>query len=155
MIVGFPGETEEEFEHLCQFVQEMKFDRLGVFTYSKEDGTPASRLPEQDFLPEEVKEERANILMEIQKEMSEKEQISRFVGQVLDVLIERYDGRNDVYIGRSQYDAPEVDGEVYVSKSAQIGQIHKVRITHAHEYDLAGEESHESSQPDHIRENIF
>lgn len=139
MIVGFPGETEEEFEHLCQFVQEMKFDRLGVFTYSKEDGTPASRLPEQDFLPEEVKEERANILMEIQREVS-KEQISRFVGQVLDVLIERYDGRNDVYIGRSQYDAPEVDGEVYVSNfPAQIGQIHKVRITHAHEYDLAGE----------------
>lgn len=139
MIVGFPGETEEEFEHLCQFVREMKFDRLGVFTYSKEEGTPASRLPEQDFLPEEVKEERANILMEIQREVSN-EQISKYVGKVLDVLIERYDGRNDVYIGRTQYDAPEVDGEVFVSNfPAQIGQVHKVRITHAHEYDLAGE----------------
>lgn len=137
LIVGFPGETEEEFEHLCQFVKDMKFDRLGVFTYSKEESTPASRLP--DHLPEEVKEERANILMEIQRQVSN-EQIGKYVGQELDVLIERYDGRNDVYIGRSQFDAPEIDGEVYVSNcSVQIGQVHKVRITHAHEYDLAGE----------------
>ncbi|CAM3360898.1 30S ribosomal protein S12 methylthiotransferase RimO [Marinicrinis lubricantis] len=139
LIVGFPGETEEDFNQLSEFVREMKFDRLGVFTYSNEEDTPASRLP--DHLPDEVKEWRANTLMEIQREVST-EVNSRFVGKTLDVLIERYDGRNDVFIGRSQYDAPEIDGEVFVSnvhKNIEIGQVHKVKITHAYEYDLSGE----------------
>ncbi|MBA9086057.1 ribosomal protein S12 methylthiotransferase [Fontibacillus solani] len=137
LIVGFPGETEEEFERLCRFVEEIKFDRLGVFTYSKEEDTPASRLPGQ--IDEEVKEWRANTLMEIQRSVSN-ETSGKFIGQILDVLIERYDGRSDIFIGRSQYDAPEIDGEVYVSNcSAEIGEISKVRITHAYEYDLSGE----------------
>jgi ribosomal protein S12 methylthiotransferase len=136
MIVGFPGETEEDFANLENFVREMKFDRLGVFTYSQEEDTPAARLPNQ--IPEDIKELRATRLMELQRLVA-KEANHRFIGQSLDVLIERYDGRNDVYIGRSQYDAPEIDGEVFVTGcSPQIGQIQKVRITHSMEFDLSG-----------------
>ncbi len=137
MIVGFPGETEEDFDRLCDFVREIKFDRLGVFTYSMEENTPASRLPDQ--VPDEVKELRANKLMEIQRQVA-RENAAKYLGQTLDVLVERYDGRSDVYVGRSQYDAPEVDGEVYITGCrAEIGEIRRVRITHAYEYDLSGE----------------
>lgn len=137
MIVGFPGETEEDFENLCAFVREMKFDRLGVFAYSREEDTPAHRLP--DHLPDEVKQHRAHTLMEVQREVAQ-ENSGKYVGRTIDVLVERYDGRSDVYIGRSQYDAPEVDGEVYITGcQAEIGEIRKVRITHAYEYDLSGE----------------
>ncbi|WP_123040110.1 30S ribosomal protein S12 methylthiotransferase RimO [Cohnella candidum] len=137
MIVGFPGETEEDFAKLCEFVREMKFDRLGVFTYSQEEDTPASRLPDQ--IPDEVKETRASTLMEIQRQVAQ-ENASKYVGRTLEVLVERYDGRSDVFIGRSQFDAPEIDGEVYISGiRAEIGDIRRVRITHAYEYDLSGE----------------
>ncbi|MCD9023433.1 30S ribosomal protein S12 methylthiotransferase RimO [Cohnella silvisoli] len=137
MIVGFPGETDEDFEKLCEFVREMKFDRLGVFAYSQEEDTPAHRLPNQ--LPDEVKQFRQNTLMEIQREVATGNS-AKYVGRTIDVLVERYDGRSDVFIGRSQYDAPEVDGEVYISNCpVQIGEMGKVRITHAYEYDLSGE----------------
>lgn len=138
LIVGFPGETEEDFERLCEFVKEIKFDRLGVFTYSKEDDTPASRLPDQ--VDDRVKEWRANTLMEIQREIAN-QQNGQKIGQEINVLVERYDGRNDVYIGRSEYDAPEIDGEVYIAnaKNVVIGEMFKVKITHAYEYDLSGE----------------
>jgi len=137
LIVGFPGETEQDFENLCEFVKEIKFDRLGVFTYSSEEGTPATRLP--DHLDEDVKEFRANTLMEIQRQISN-EVGGKHIGQVLDVLVERYEGRNDVYVGRSQYDAPEIDGEVFITDcKVGIGEIAKVRITHAFEFDLSGE----------------
>jgi ribosomal protein S12 methylthiotransferase len=137
MIVGFPGETEEDFEKLCEFVREMKFDRLGVFAYSQEEDTPAHRLPDQ--LTDEVKQFRQNTLMEIQREVA-KDNAAKYVGRTIDVLVERYDGRSDVYIGRSQYDAPEIDGEVFISGClVEIGQMSKVRITHAYEYDLSGE----------------
>ena len=137
MIVGFPGETEEECERLCEFVREMKFDRLGVFAYSQEEDTPANRLPGQ--LSDETKQHRAHTLMEIQRQVAQ-DNSAKYVGRTLDVLVERYDGRSDVYVGRSQFDAPEVDGEVYISGiRADIGDIRKVRITHAYEYDLSGE----------------
>ncbi|MGO0061639.1 30S ribosomal protein S12 methylthiotransferase RimO [Brevibacillus fluminis] len=137
LIVGFPGETEEDFANLQAFVKDIRFDRLGVFTYSKEDDTPASRLPDQ--IDEETMEKRSNIIMEMQREIAS-ERNGRFVGRELDVLIERYDGRNDVFVGRSQYDAPEIDGEVFVSGyKGELGKIVKVRITHSYEYDLAGE----------------
>lgn len=137
LIVGFPGETEEDFERLCDFVREIKFDRLGVFTYSKEEDTPASRLPNQ--IDEEVKEWRASTLMEIQRQVSN-ENNGKYIGEVLNVLIESYDGRSDVFVGRSQYDAPEIDGDVYVSNcKVEIGDIIPVRITHAYEYDMSGE----------------
>jgi ribosomal protein S12 methylthiotransferase len=137
IIVGFPGETDEDFEKLCEFVREMKFDRLGVFTYSQEEDTPANRLPDQ--LSDEVKQFRQNTLMEIQRQVAN-DNASKYVGKTIDVLIERYDGRSDVYIGRSQYDAPEIDGEVFISGYlGEIGQISMVKITHAYEYDLSGE----------------
>lgn len=137
LIVGFPGETEEDFANLCEFVREMRFDRLGVFAYSKEDDTPAARLPDQ--VPEDVKEFRATTLMEIQREISQ-EVSGKRIGQELDILIERYDGRNDVYVGRSEFDAPDVDGEVFVTRcTAGIGELQKVRITHSFEFDLSGE----------------
>lgn len=136
LIVGFPGESEEDFERLVEFVREMRFDRLGVFTYSMEEDTPAARLPNQ--VPQDVKEWRASYLMEVQRQIS-LELSGKRVGQTLDVLIERYDGRNDVYIGRTQFDAPEIDGEVFVTaKDATIGELAKVKITHAYEYDLSG-----------------
>ncbi|WP_139488908.1 30S ribosomal protein S12 methylthiotransferase RimO [Brevibacillus dissolubilis] len=137
LIVGFPGETEEEFEALCEFIKDIRFDRLGVFTYSNEDDTPASRLPDQ--IDDDVKEKRANILMEIQREIAA-ERNGRFVGQVLPVLIERYEGRNDIYVARTQYDAPEIDGEVFVTGyKGELGKVVNVKITHSYEYDLAGE----------------
>lgn len=137
LIVGFPGETEEDFNNLKQFVREIKFDRLGVFAYSQEEDTPAYRLPDQ--IPEEVKERRANEIMELQREIAAERNGGR-VGQTVDVLIERYDGANGVYVGRSQFDAQEIDGEVFVSGiKADVGDIVKVRITHSYEYDLAGE----------------
>ncbi|WP_426446975.1 30S ribosomal protein S12 methylthiotransferase RimO [Paenibacillus sp. S-38] len=137
LIVGFPGETEEDFENLKSFIQDVQFDRLGVFTYSKEEDTPASRLPDQ--VPDEVKEYRSNVLMEIQREISNSRGSGR-IGQVIDVLIEKYDGRNDVYVGRSQFDAPEIDGEVFVGGSElTIGSIAKVKITHSFEFDFSGE----------------
>ena len=136
LIVGFPGETEQDFENLCKFVEEMRFERLGVFAYSLQEDTPAARLP--GHLPDEIKEYRAAVLMELQRSIAS-EISSNKVGKVIDVLIERYDGRNDVYIGRTQYDAPEVDGEVFVkSDKAEIGKIMPVTITHAYEFDLSG-----------------
>ncbi|WP_166237844.1 30S ribosomal protein S12 methylthiotransferase RimO [Paenibacillus turpanensis] len=136
LIVGFPGESEGDYERLSSFVQEMKFDRMGVFAYSKEEDTPAARLPDQ--VADEVKEWRANTLMEIQRGISS--QVGeRLVGQEIDVLLERYDGRNDIYIGRSQYDAPEIDGEVFVKgKDLKLGDFCRVKVTHAFEYDLSG-----------------
>ncbi|WP_134700439.1 30S ribosomal protein S12 methylthiotransferase RimO [Ammoniphilus sp. YIM 78166] len=139
IIVGFPGETEEEFERLCDFVREMKFDRLGVFTYSQEEGTAANRLGDQ--LDDATKERRANTLMEIQREIAN-DRNGQFVGQVLDVLIEKYDGKNDIYIGRTQFDALEIDGEVFVTGyEGALGEIVKVKITHSYDYDLSGEVS--------------
>ncbi|MBC8080602.1 MAG: 30S ribosomal protein S12 methylthiotransferase RimO [Gorillibacterium sp.] len=138
LIVGFPGETEEDFERLVSFVEDIQFDRLGVFTYSQEEDTPAAKLPHQ--IADDVKEYRSNHLMEIQREIA-KEKNGEKVGKVIDVLIERYDGRGDIFIGRSQHDAPEIDGEVFVSGcKTSIGEIAKVRITHSFEYDLSGEE---------------
>lgn len=137
IIVGFPGETEEDFKHLVQFIKEVKFDRLGVFTYSEEEGSAAARLPEQ--IPQEIKEKRAAILMEVQREVAI-EKNARYVGQFLDVLIERYDETNQVYVGRTQYDATEIDGEVYVKKAnVRVGDIIKVKVTHSFEFDLFGE----------------
>ncbi|UVI32567.1 30S ribosomal protein S12 methylthiotransferase RimO [Paenibacillus spongiae] len=137
IIVGFPGETEEDFNRLCDFVREIKFDRLGVFTYSSEEDTPAVRLP--NHVPDDVKEWRSNTLMEIQRDVS-KYNSSKYIGREIDVLVERYDGRSDVYIGRSEYDAPEIDGEVFISNcQAGIGEIQKVRVTHAYEFDMSGE----------------
>lgn len=137
IISGFPGETEEDFHRLLQFIRDIQFDRLGVFTYSQEEGTPAARIREQ--LDEKTKEHRANQVMETQRQVAQ-ERNQRFVGQRLPVLLERYDGRNDVYVGRTQYDAREIDGEVFVSGySGRLGEVVDVKMTHSYDFDLAGE----------------
>jgi ribosomal protein S12 methylthiotransferase len=133
-IVGYPGETEREFEALADFVAETRFDRVGVFVYSAEEGTPAAELP--DPVPEEVKAERYDRLMVLQQEISFEINQSQ-VGRSLDVLVE---GQGDgLSVGRSYRDAPEIDGMVLIPGDAPLGEIVPVRITGAMEYDLVGE----------------
>lgn len=132
-IVGYPGETEEEFTALMRFVEEMAFDRVGVFTYSHEAGTPAASLP--DDIPPEVKEERRSRLMQLQQGISLAKNRA-LVGQTLDVLIE---GQGDgISVGRSYRDAPEIDGLVLVEEELPVGELVPVRITGALAYDLYG-----------------
>jgi len=134
-IVGFPGETEEHFEHLLQFVQRHEFDHAGVFTFSPEEGTPAYSLPNQ--LPQEIMEARRDALMQAQQPISLKKN-QGFVGKVVDVLIEQEHPATGELIGRSVRFAPEVDGLVYVQGNAPLGRIVEVEITDADIYDLYG-----------------
>lgn len=137
IMVGFPGETLEDYNKLIEFIKEVKFDRLGVFIYSDEEDTAASNL--NDKVPLEEKERRAQYLMKVQNEISTMRN-SNLIGKEIDVLIDRYDEHNDIYIGRTQYDAPEIDGEVFISNiKTDIGKIIKVKITHSYDYDLVGE----------------
>ena len=132
-IVGYPGETEAEFQTLLNFVAEIEFDRLGVFTYSYEPDTPSAELPDQ--VPQSIKLERLDRLMALQQEISLAKNWA-CVGQTWDVLIE---GQGDgLYVGRSYRDAPEVDGLVLVEGQAPLDQIVRVHITSALEYDLFG-----------------
>ncbi len=136
LLVGYPGETEEEFEELCDFVRENRFDRLGVFQYSHEEGTRAYDV--EDDVPEEVKAERANRIMEIQQEISfEKNQ--EWIGRTVPVLFDRKEG--EFFVGRTEGDSPEVDNEVLVPADkyfVRIGDFAQVHITDATEYDLFG-----------------
>jgi ribosomal protein S12 methylthiotransferase len=136
MLVGFPGETEEEFEELCQFVEEMQLDRLGVFQYSHEESTRAYDLV--DDVPADVKADRANRLMEIQSAISFEKNLAK-VGQTFKVLIDRKEG--GYFVGRTEGDSAEVDNEVLLpakKQYARIGDFAMVKITEATEYDLFG-----------------
>ena len=136
-IVGFPGETEEQFEELCDFVKEMKFERAGVFAYSPEEGTPAYEM--EDDVPEEVKQERVDTIMAIQQNISLETNEKR-VGTVEKVLIDRIEG--DYYIGRTQYDSPEVDDEILISVDSDelnVGDFVNVKLVKADYFDLYGE----------------
>jgi len=135
-IVGYPGETEAEFQTLLDFVAEMEFDKVGVFEFSPEPGTPAAALPDQ--VPDEVKAERRARLMEVQQRISLRRNQAQ-VGRILDVLVEGHD--QGVSYGRSYRDAPEVDGLVLFPGEAPVGEIIPVRITGALEYDLEGEKA--------------
>jgi len=138
-IVGMPGETEESFGELVQFVRETRFEKVGVFVYSQEEGTPAYNMPNQ--VPELVKKKRLNTLMAVQQDISKDAQ-QRFIGQTLKVLIdEQQKDEQDVYLGRSEFDAPEVDGIVYVHSKEKLnsGDFVMVKISDAYEYDLVGE----------------
>jgi len=135
-IVGFPGETDEHFDHLMQFVQRHEFDHVGVFTFSPEEGTPAYTLPNQ--LPQDVMDARRDALMALQQPISLKRNQGE-VGKVVDVLIEQENPESGELVGRSARFAPEVDGLVYVRGAARLGSIVPVRITHADAYDLFGE----------------
>ncbi|MBN3908441.1 MAG: 30S ribosomal protein S12 methylthiotransferase RimO [Nostoc sp. NMS1] len=135
-IVGFPGETNQHFEHLLEFVQRHEFDHVGVFTFSSEEGTPAYKLPNQ--LPQEVMDERRYQLMELQQPISQKKN-QQEVGKIVDVLIEQENPESGELIGRSGRFSPEVDGLVYVKGQAKLGTIVPVAIHHADTYDLYGQ----------------
>ncbi|MBI3600669.1 MAG: 30S ribosomal protein S12 methylthiotransferase RimO [Nitrospinae bacterium] len=137
-IVGFPGEADSHFKHLLNFVKEMRFEHLGVFTYSQEEGTKAAEMPEQ--IPEDVKKVRRDAIMKEQKKVS-LEINKRFIGTTQDVLIEGASDDNGLLIsGRMQTQAPEIDGVVYIERSdVSPGDILPVKITKAMEYDLIGE----------------
>lgn len=143
IIVGFPGETEEEFAELADFVKEIKFDKLGVFRYSQEEGTPAANLKEQ--IPEEVKLEREKVLMSLQQKISKNINESK-INKVYEVLVEGEE--NGTYFGRNFEMAPEIDGIIYFTCDTIInkGDIVQVKVTEALEYDLIGVVYHESGK---------
>ena len=137
LITGFPGEDEKDFEELVEFVKEVKFDKLGVFPYSREEGTAADKLP--NHLEQEVKEQRRDIIMMIQQEISEEINKNK-VGNTYEVLIEEQI-ENNVYVGRTQFDAEEIDSIVYVKSHTELepGDFVNVKINTALEYDLMGD----------------
>jgi ribosomal protein S12 methylthiotransferase len=135
-IVGFPGETDEHFEHLLKFVQRHEFDHVGVFTFSPEEETPAYKLPNQ--LPQFVMDERRNRLMELQQPITWRKN-QQEVGKIVDVLIEQENPETGELIGRSARFAPEIDGQVYVVGKAHLGTIVPVDIQSADTYDLYGQ----------------
>jgi ribosomal protein S12 methylthiotransferase len=135
-IVGFPGETQEHFQHLLEFTQRHKFDHVGVFTFSPEEGTPAYNLPNQ--IPAEIMAARRDQLMALQQPISlQKNQ--QEIGKIVDVLIEQENPETSELIGRSGRFSPEVDGQVYVKGEARLGTIVKVAIQSADAYDLYGQ----------------
>lgn len=137
-IIGFPGETEEDFQELLEFVKEIKLDKLGVFKYSREENTKAYNMKNQ--IPEEIKEKRVNEIMTVQREISRKN-LEKYIGKTLEVLVEEIN--NDVIIGRSFVDTPEIDGVVYVEgdlrKDIKLGDFINVEIVDVLEYDMVGE----------------
>lgn len=140
LITGFPGETQEDYEELYRFVNEMEFDRLGVFTYSPEEGTPAAEMAEQ--IPEEVKEKRRDELMELQQAIAfEKAEATAKKAPVMTAFIEGKLPKEGVYIARTYKDAPNVDGFVFLRADRELlsGELVTVRITDSNEYDLIGE----------------
>ena len=138
LITGFPGETEEQHEELAEFVDEMEFDRLGVFTYSPEEGTPAASM--QDQIDEEVKEERQAELMELQQEIAF-DNAEGMVGREVLVMIEGKVAEENAYVGRTYRDAPNVDGLIFINTDEELlsGDFARVKVTGALDYDLIGE----------------
>lgn len=135
LMVGFPGETEEDFEELCEFVREARFDRMGAFAYSEEDGTYAAENYEDD-VPEDIKQSRLSKLMRIQERISAELQQAK-IGQTYDVVIDRLDG--DYYVGRTEFDSPDVDCEVLLPADEwelEVGGHYDARITAAEDFDL-------------------
>jgi len=146
MIVGFPGETEADFEELLDFVEEAQFERLGVFKYSEEEGTAAARMPQT--VSEEEKERRWQEIMELQAAISRKKN-EALIGTIQRVMIDAFDHESDKWSGRTQAHAPEVDGTVYVglgafdeAKHMSAGDMIEARIVEAQDYDLIGEKLH-------------
>jgi len=138
LITGFPGETEEDHEELMDFVDEMEFERLGVFTYSPEEDTPAALMDQQ--IPEEIKEDRKADLMELQQDISAEYGDSR-IGETMMVMVEGKVADENAYVGRTYADAPGIDGYIFINTGEMLmsGDFVKVKVTGALEYDLIGE----------------
>lgn len=137
LMVGFPGETEEDFNELMDFVRTVRFDRMGAFAYSEEEGTFAADNYKDD-VPEEVKQRRLDLLMSLQESISA-EMCASKIGKTYKTVIDRIEG--DYYIGRTEFDSPEVDGEVLVpvaGNALRIGEFYNISVTNADEYDLYG-----------------
>jgi len=137
LLVGFPGETDQDFDSLGVFVKAARFDRLGCFAYSREEGTPAADFPDQ--VEQEVKERRAEIIMAIQTDIS-KTLLKKQVGGVKEIVVENYDPRHKMFIGRSAENAPEIDGRVYFTSPFRhkLGDFVSVKIENSSDYDLCG-----------------
>ncbi len=137
LIVGFPGETDEQFAELLEFVKETEFERLGVFAYSCEEGTPAEKFPDQ--IKENVKKKRLDSVMRVQKQIHKKHN-KQFLGKTLKVICEGYDKVSEYFYGRSEFDCPEIDGKVYFLSSRNVaeGEFVNIRINDAADYDLIG-----------------
>ena len=138
MITGFPGETKEQHEEVVDFIDQMEFDRLGVFTYSPEEDTPAALMPDQ--IPEEVKEERQAELMELQQEIAF-DMADDMIGREVLVMIEGKVADENAYVGRTYKDAPNVDGLIFINTEEELmsGDFVRAKVTGAIEYDLIGE----------------
>lgn len=136
-IVGFPGETEEDFEELCRFVEEQRFEHMGVFTYSPEEGTPAATMDGQ--IDEQTKQDRMDILMKLQMQINAKQNEEK-IGKTIRVLTEDYDPVSEAHFGRSAADAPDIDGKVYFKSDRRVapGTMIDVKIREAVDYDLFG-----------------
>lgn len=136
LLVGFPGETEADFDELMEFVREQQFERLGVFPYSEEEGTPSADLP--DDVGEALKQERVDHIMELQRNISHAANVAK-VGKTMTVIVDRREG--DYYIARSEYDSPEVDQEILIPADSELhaGEFYDVKIIACEEYDLYGE----------------
>ena len=145
LISGFPGETEEDQEEVMRFVDEMEFERLGVFAYSQEEDTPAAEFPDQ--VPQELKEERRDEIMELQQEISY-EKSQSIIGKVLEVMIEGKVADENAYVGRTYMDAPGVDGLIFINTDLDLmsGDFVRAKVTGALEYDLIGEICDEPAQ---------
>ena len=145
LISGFPGETEEDQEEVMRFVDEMEFERLGVFAYSQEEDTPAAEFPDQ--VPQELKEERRDEIMELQQEISY-EKSQSMIGKVLEVMIEGKVADENAYVGRTYMDAPGVDGLIFINTDLDLmsGDFVRAKVTGALEYDLIGEICDEPAQ---------
>lgn len=139
VMTGFPGETEEDFEQLCRFVQEMRFERLGCFAFSAEEGTPAATLPGQ--VPEKLRQHRRDIVMEEQARIAEAYNQAQ-IGKTLEVLVESFDRYAECWFGRTVADAPDIDGKVFFDaggRGVRPGDFVRVRITDCMDWDLMGE----------------
>lgn len=137
-ITGFPSETEEDFEQLCDFIKEVKFDRLGCFTYSPEDDTPAASMPNQ--VDEDVKKQRAETIMNLQYQIFEDKQESK-IGKIMKVLVDEYDEQSLLFLGRTYMDSPEIDSQVIISseEELELGEFIQVKIIARDDVDLIGE----------------
>ena len=137
-IVGYPGETEEDFQQLLKFVEEQRFDRVGCFKYSPEDNTPAGKMPNQ--IDEATKDRRHDQLMELQQRISH-ERHRQWIGKVVDVIVDGVSEESELLLqGRTSQQAPSIDGVVYINDgAAHVGEIVRVRVTDSHDYDLVGE----------------
>ena len=139
LISGFPGESEEDYEELYRFVNEMEFDRLGVFAYSEEEDTPAALMPDQ--IPEDIREKRRDELMELQQEIAF-EKAAEKEGKILEAVIEGYLPEEEVYVARTYMDVPNVDGYLFLTAERELssGSFVTVKVTDSRGYDLIGEE---------------